>query len=307
MKRMFPSLFLGALLLLVAARAEAAAWTRDPGHFYLQLGTSFSYGSERFLNDASTAPIVVPKLSSDPSTLNQSNYQQLLSDLYFEIGAVKRLTVFGTLGVVSARELNPGGDLTYSTTSVNDLLLGVRGGVLLEPVAISLEARLGFPTGNSKRLLPTSSGDFRGELRLVLSKAFERVPIYFDLEFGFMLRGGGHVFDLTSSAPDHTTLVNFSPQLTLHGEIGASLIKWQGATRLLLAFSADYVGSTQQDATTEASLNLYPANSEVTSINVTLMGFFYKGFGGLLRFSQFLEGREQPKLTTFGGALFATW
>jgi hypothetical protein len=296
-----------AMLVCCAQAAHASGWMRDPGHFYLQLGTAFSYGTDRYLNDGSTSKIVVPKFSFDSSQLNVSNYQQLLTDLYFEVGVLKRLMLFGNLGINSARQLNPGGDIKYTNTNVNDLMLGARAGLVLDPLAVALEARLGFPTGDSRSPLPTGSGDFRGELRLAISKAWQRVPIYFNFEFGFVLRGTGHVYDITSSAKDHTSPVDYDPQITARGEIGAALLRWHGQDRLVLDLTLDYVGSTHSAATTEAALALFPAQSRLTTINVTLMGYFYKGFGALFRFARTVEGEQQPVLTTFGGALFETW
>jgi hypothetical protein len=286
--------------------ARAGGWTLPPGHFYLQLGTAFTYSSDRYTNAGDTVPITVQKLSNDPSTMNVSNYQQLLTDLYFEVGVFKRITAFGDLPFISARQQNPGGDLVYSTNKFSDIPVGLRGGLLLDPVAIAVEARLTFPSGDSRSPLPTGSGDFRGELRLVMSKAFRRLPIYLDFEMGILLRGSGRVYDPLSTASDHTSLVNFAPQLTLHGEVGGTLVRWRGADRLLLVVGLDYVGSTSRTETTLGALSLYPENSELTTINFTVMGFVWRGLGVLFRATRSVEGLRLPEITTFGGALIAT-
>jgi hypothetical protein len=295
------------LLLLSGGSALAGGWTYDPGHFYIQLGTGFSTGTQRYLNDGSTAKILVPKLSSDITQLSVSNYQQLLTDLYFEVGALPRLTIIGYLGFNSARQMNPGGDIVYSNNNVNDMMLGARVGLVLDPIAVAAEARLIFPTGDSRSVLPTGAGDFRGELRLAISKAWTRVPIYFNFEFGFLLRGTGQVYSFTSSAADHTSPVDYDSQMTIKGEVGAALIRWHHQNRLVLDFTVDYLGSLHRAAMSEATLALFPANSKLTTIDVKLMGYLYKGFGVQLRFAQTVEGEQQPDLTTAGGALFVTW
>jgi hypothetical protein len=300
--------WLALVLVLASTRAMAAGWTHDPGHFYLQLGTAFSYANQQYNELGTTIPITVPKLSTDPTMTNVSNYQQLLTDLYFEVGALKRLTIIGDLGVVSNRALNPGGDINYSGTTMSDMWLGARVGLLTgEPIAAALELRLGFPSGDPKRPLPTGSGDFHGELRAVVSKSFERVPLWFDVEMGFVLRGGAYVYNALSSAADHTALVNYAPQISLHGELGVVVLKWKQAERLLLIASVDYLGSTTRSAMSELSLALYPDNSELTTINVNLMAYLWRGLGLSLRASQAVEGLRQPILTTFGGAVFARW
>jgi hypothetical protein len=241
-----------------SAVAAAAGWTRDPGHFYLQLGTSFSSADNRYDTDGKVLPITVPKLSTDPTMINVSNYEQLLTDLYFEVGALKRLTLIGDLGVVSNRALNPGGDIDYSGNTMNDLWLGARVGIFNgDPLAAAIELRLTFPTGDSKRPLPTGSGDFHGELRAVISKSFKRVPIWFDVEMGFVLRGAGHLYNPLSSAADHTSLVNFAPQISLHGEIGVVLLRWLQSDRLLLVAGVDYLGSTTKSEQSELTIALY--------------------------------------------------
>jgi hypothetical protein len=302
------SRFLALVLLVSSAPAMAAGWTYDPGHFYLQLGTAFSNGDHRYDEGGNRVPITVPKLSTDPTMINVSNYQQLLTDLYFEVGALKRLTLIGDLGVVSNRALNPGGDINYTGTTMSDMWLGARVGLLTgQPIAMAVELRLGIPSGDPKRPLPTGSGDFHGELRAVVSKSFERVPLWFDAEMGFILRTGAYVYNPLSSAADHTALVNYAPQISIHGEIGVVILKWKQAERLLLIASVDYLGSTTKSAMSELNLALYPENSELTTINVNLMGYVWRGLGLSTHVSRTVEGLRQPELTTVGGAVFARW
>ena len=78
---------------------------------------AFSDASNRFDVDGNSVPIQVRKFSNDIAT-NVSNFQQLLTDFYFEYGLLDRLTVFGDFPfLTSMRQLNPGGDITYSTTA----------------------------------------------------------------------------------------------------------------------------------------------------------------------------------------------
>jgi hypothetical protein len=303
--RLLRSLFL--LSMLVSSSAGAAGWTRDQGHFYLQLGTAFSYADQRYSNTGELGPILVPKLKIDPSTTSLSNYQQLLTDLYFEVGVLPRLTVIGDLPFVSARQLNPGGDITYSANNFGDMTLGMRVGLLLRPIAVAAEARLGFPTGAAKQFLPTGSGDFRGELRLAVSRNFYQllIPIYFDVEFGFMMRGAGRVYDPVSASPDHTSLINFAPEIYVRGEVGAIFFAKRTLGRTVLALAADYRGSTTKADTTAALVALYPENGEYTTINLSVMVYLWRGLGVTARFARNVEGLRLPQLTTFGGAIFA--
>jgi hypothetical protein len=299
--------FLYALLLVSWPSAvHAGAWTKPRNHFYLQLGIGFSDATERFNSDGDARPIVVQKFA-EPGThdVNVSNYQQLVTDLYFEYGILDRLTVFGDLPVLSARQKNPGGDISYSETAFADMMLGARVGLLLQPLAVALETRLGFPTGNTMARIPTGSGDFRGELRFVFGRAFRRVPIYFDVEFGFMLRGTGKVPD--PSLAGGVKLVAYDPELVLHGEVGGVLLRWRDQDRLILSVAADYRGSTVQASADDTLFTVIPQNSRITSVGVAASAILYKWFGVLVRYAGAVEGLRLPKVNTVSGALFVSY
>ena len=296
------------LLLLRSSVASAGPWTRDQYHFYLQLGTSFSFAEDRYDINGNLGPIEVRKFSPAIGRLdvNKSNYQQLLSDFYFEFGLVKRLTIFGDIPFISARQMNEGGDLNYSSNKFGDILLGARYGILNgEPFALGLETRLVFPSGNSQIILPTGSGDFRGELRLAAAKTLPWVPIYFDFEFGFTLRGSATVID--QLAPSGTSLARYAPELVLHGEVGGPLVRWRQVDRLILSFYVDYRGSTQRSNVADATFSIIPENSEFTTISVQVLWYAYHGLGINARFTQAVEGRRLPHTSTVAGALYAEW
>jgi hypothetical protein len=260
--------------------------------------------------------------------LSTSNYQQWLSDLYFELGLFDRVTLLGDIPFVSAREQNAGGNIEYSANSLGDSWFGARIGVLRDPLAVAFETRLMVPTGNPRAVVPTGTGDFRGELRLIASKALQVLPIYFDWEFGFTLRGGANVNSaalqdtmdpktlLPISDPQcandpnckvGVTVVNYSPEIVMHGEVGAALVRWQGANRVMLIAMVDYRGSTTHSKTGDFSFTLVPNDSELTTIGANLMWFVYHGIGISARFVQSVEGRRLPHFTTVGGTLFVAY
>ena len=217
------------------------------------------------------------------------------------------MTVFGNVPFVSARQQNPGGNAVYSTNAFGDILLGARLGLVTVPLPISLEARLMFPSGKSAEALPTGSGDFRGELRLAFAKSFS-FPLYFDVEFGVTLRGAGTVYDPISSTANHTVVNNYSPELVLHGEVGATLLRWRNMDRLLLAVAVDYRGSTTKEQPgSDATVSLYPANSELTTIGPRLMAFLYRGLGIAVAYTQAVEGLRVPVVSTVGGSIFVAY
>ena len=296
---------------LFSQDAFAGAWVKDPGHFYLQLGTGFTTATQRWDIVGKKLPIDVLKydlaLHGDRSSRSISNFQQLETDLYIDIGVLPRLAIFGNIPVVSARQMNPGGDITYSTNSFGDILAGVRLAALVNPLAIAIEARLGFPSGNNAAVLPTGSGDFRGELRVAFGKAFERIPVYFDAEFGYMFRGAGKVFDpLSTDQVNHLTLLNYAPEFAIHFELGGTLLRLGGVDRLLFKVGTDYRGSTQKSSG-DAAFSLAPENAELTTVSAALIGVVYRWFALKIDFAQAVEGLRVPFFTQIGGALVANY
>jgi hypothetical protein len=173
-------------------------------------------------------------------------------------------------------------------------------------VTVSIESRLGFPTGDSRSVIPIGSGDFRGELRLAVAKAWTQIPIYFDCEFGFTLRGSGLVTDRTSATG--TAMTNYAPEVVLYAEVGAALLRWKGVNRILLAFSAGYRGSTvKEDPAAQLAFTPSPSNSENTAIGVVLTTYLMPWMGVYGRFTQSVEGLRLPKLTTGAAGIFFTY
>jgi len=303
-----------AVLLVLAAlparSAHAGAWGKDPWKFYLQLGTAFTTtgaaDNKRF-DAAGNEQVIQVRRNNATAPLGNSNYQQLMTDFYFELGVVKRLTIFGNLPFASARQRNEGGDISYSANGIGDLMLGARVALVENPLAVALEVRLGFPTGDPLKIIPLGTGDFRGELRLAIGKAWSDlvVPIYFDIEFGFMLRGGATVRD-SLNFPDGTKIANYAPELAFHTEVGLTILKTKKIDRLLLIAIADYRGSTRREAAI-GNLNFTPETSEMTAIGGSLMGFIWRGLGVSLRYTHVVQGRSIPVTGTVAGAVFASF
>jgi hypothetical protein len=292
-------------VLCISSAAFAGAWTKPRNHFYLQLGTSFSWAGERFNHVGDKGTIVVKKFA-DPARFDQnnSNFQQILSDLYFEFGLFNRITLFGDLTLNAMRQRNTGGDINYATVGLGDTLLGLRAGLLLDPVAIALEARMTAPSGDVNAVIPKGTGDFRGELRLALAKAFDRVPIWINFEFGFTLRGTAELNPPMPGAP--RPLVKYAPEVAIHGEVGGSLVRWKGADRLLLIAALDYRTSTTRD-TGDFATSLLVENYELTTFTANLVWFAYHGFGVNARFTQAVQGRRQLETSTIAGSLFVNY
>jgi hypothetical protein len=315
---------LGALLLSAAwpsASAHAGPWTLPRNHFYLSAGVAYSTGDNRFDEDGNTHRAVVLKNHGDTCTIkpampcdtNPSNLEQITGDLVFEYGLLDSITLFGDFPFInSLRQMNPGGNLTYSGTNVGDLLLGGRVAILQAPIAFSLEARLTFPTGDVTSTVPTGSGDYRGELRLLAGKSFQRIPLDISGEVGFTKRGSAKYKSPITGADEQ---INYSAELYLRLEVALNLAFHRMALdRLLVIAATDYRASTagatltdQNNQPTEDLFSIYPPNSRLATVSLGLMWFFHKNVGLNLRYQQAVAGARLPMLSTVGGALFFTY
>ena len=294
---------LGLALLTLSSRAEAGAYTWEPGHFYLQLSTSFSWANDKYDDNGNKSSIKVLK-NNFGSTSNKSDYQQLLSDLYWEVGIFKRVTFFGDFPFLSsARQHNDGGNITYAASGISDILTALRFGILEQPFALALETRLTFASGNANRIIPTGQGDTRGEIRLVATKQLTQIPIYFDFEFGFTFRGHANF----TSPINGPTSVDYAPEMAIHGEVGGTVVRWKGMDRLLLVLSADWRQSTTNPADTLTFFSVTPAASQQVWVNGSAMAYIIRNLGVNFRYGGMVAGERLPVLQTVGGGIFGTW
>jgi hypothetical protein len=308
------ALLLASVCALAPARARAAAWTQDPWHFYLQLGMAFSSADRVYDINGGKQNILVRKDS--PGTItnpNPSNFQQLLSDFYWELGVLPRVTFFGDfLFLNSERQQNQGGNIPYTANGLGDLMLGLRFGALVQPFALALETRLWIPTGDQNANIPLGSGDTREELRVVASKSFDRVPIYIDFEFAFTMRGHTVLSNKLSLQADGSA-TNYSPEVAMHGEIGGTLVRWK-YDRVVLSVMADYRASTElygsdfpMATKPPAFFTIIPETARMTTVGAVLLVYLIRNLGVSVRFSDMVDGARVPALMTFGGAVFGTY
>lgn len=330
--RLSLGLLLGACFVVQATglgAAHAGAWNKPQWGFFLQLGAGFSLNTTstaRLDSSANGVPILVgsnynatnrqgpPVAGNGLPNVRTSNYQSLMTDLYFEISLLRRLAVFGDINFVSARQANEGGNISYSASGIGDTMLGARIAILERPVAFAFEGRLYIPSGDPLKIIPLGTGDFRGEMRLALGKAWDNkvLPVYVEAETGVMLRGTGTTRS-TSPDPitgDYTVDTHYAPEFLLHGELGITAVRVKQQDRLLLSAGVDYRRSTRAMGQAERSMdpvNLTPNTQEYTLFNFNAVAFLWKGLGVSARYSQICQGRNTLMLSTVYGGVFASF
>lgn len=177
-------------LLALPTVAHAGAWTRDQGHFYLNLNYS-NITANAFHSPFGTVPI--------------NPYSQNLLSFYGEVGILTRwLTATVDANLFRRNELKDKG----ATQGFGDMRVGLWTGLITKPVRFSFGLTLGIPTGDplpsagpnadataqeTAASLPTGDGEWDVEGRFALGYSFggvRRWPVqqYLVAEAGYWLR-----------------------------------------------------------------------------------------------------------------------
>lgn len=185
---------LAAALLLAASPAWAGAWVRSQWGFYLRLDTKYYTANEIFDGDGH-------RIAGDWWD-DDSEFHELSSTLIAELGLLDQLTV--TLQG-SARMMYSfyGQDGGVTVAGFSDVIVGLRYGPYQRRIVTAIEATVEIPTGYPRdedrvRLGP---GYVNGQLRALVGGGIPMgVGNYFDVGFGYRLRGGPSSDDLVASA-----------------------------------------------------------------------------------------------------------
>jgi hypothetical protein len=183
------------LLLLAPTSAEAGPWTRDQGHFYLNVNYSRIAARRLFALDYSLQPDPAP---SDPI------YTQHALGLYGEVGIVSRWLTASVEGQLYRHNRID----EAVTEGMGDLRVGLWTGLVTAPVRLTAALLVGLPTGDpapragdgadlrARRnacILPTGDGEVDVETRLSFGHSFGgkgRYPLlhYVVAEAGYWAR-----------------------------------------------------------------------------------------------------------------------
>lgn len=200
-----------AVVLCVGVRpASAGPWTRDDGHFYLNLSYSRISANGFYAADFERAPL-------------RTGYVQHGLTFYGEVGIIGRWLTASLESQLFRYSALP--ELAH-TQGVGDLRLGVWTGLFTSPLRVTLGFLMGLPVGDPKpqpgvgadhdakllaAFLPTGNGDFNFEPRLSLGYSFggvRRWPLlhYAIAEVGYWIRTEGIADGVTYRAELGTKL-----------------------------------------------------------------------------------------------------
>lgn len=154
------------LLFLLTDAAHAGVWIREPGHPYLQVSAAYQTGSRTWDEQATLRgnadPVYIDHLAP---LFESSRYQGLELGAYAEVGVVQGLELVASLPWRAAQNEwewtnGPQEPVQHRNRGFGDGTLGVRGGVKVEPVALSLLVAVRVPFyDNSPAALNIEAGN----------------------------------------------------------------------------------------------------------------------------------------------------
>jgi hypothetical protein len=134
--------------------------------------------------------------------------------LYGEVGIATRLAVVADFQPLHSLRLARGGS-DVTAVGTGDLDAGLKLLLFDEEVTCSLQATLGIPTGRSDAALPLGTGDLRGAFVLSIGHVWDRVPLFFSVDLGAIVRSSGD-----QRVNGVTTTIDYASELVYAGELG---------------------------------------------------------------------------------------
>lgn len=195
--RWLASLGAAFAVLVMASDATAGAWVRSQWGFYLRLDNKYYRANSIF--DGNGQRIAGDWWDDD------AVFQELSSTLIAELGVIDQLTViFEGSGRIMHSDYSQGIGGSVRVAGLSDVVLGLRYGPYQRRIVTAIEAKIEIPTGypvdeDRVRLGP---GFVNGQFRLAVGGGMPMggVGNYFDVGFGYRLRGGPSSDDLVANA-----------------------------------------------------------------------------------------------------------
>jgi len=167
------------LVLLVAGRVWAGAWSQAKGHYYAK-GSAILYRADEVFDEMGKRRVL---------GMDHDRFESAQGFFYLEYGLRERLTL---LTQISGGQLQAQSDLLRrETAGIGDLELGLKYQVVERPVVVSPMLSLKLPTGyHSTYDPPLGTGEVDLEARLLLGRSLFPLPLYLGAEAGYRRRGG---------------------------------------------------------------------------------------------------------------------
>jgi len=228
------------VLLTLLPRAEAGPWTKNQGELYVKLGQGF-FIADSFRDSAGTLQEGV-------------NYLGASTSVYFEVGLVKGLHVWGYLPFTAARNSIEEDDTTWLRTSGGDAMLGLQYTphffTLPFPAALKVEVKVPFYDINGVEGIYAgrfpAPGDGQVDVTLWLSAggSLSTIPLFMFAEVGYRFRTEAFV----GTGPFSSS---FEDGITFFASVGYTILE-----RVLVAVNSGGVMPYVQDNATKGYVTL---------------------------------------------------
>ncbi len=182
MRSLTALLIAGLLTLIHAGSADAGAWTRPAGGWFLKVGLEQWETAERF----DLAGSRVDYLPPGSGFVSRGDYRNQAIRAYFEYGLTSDWTVTAATALERARSRGQG--QVIQQNGLSDLTLQIRRRMASAPLVVSVLAEAKVPTGyDASRAPALGSGRADAGVRLAVGRGFG--ALYFSGEAGYRARG----------------------------------------------------------------------------------------------------------------------
>lgn len=181
--------------LSAAGGLHAGAWPQKKSGYFLKWSVNYLFTTREFNHEGRKLAIFQERL-----VYKNTSFRDVNLAFYGEYGLTSRLTWVASLAakvLTSKRtELIGGGllerDVTVSTAGVADLFAGLRYGLRLQPVVLSVQSAIKLPLGYERRPEndgpPLGTGDVDVEWQLLVGRSL--FPVYLTGGIGYRYRSG---------------------------------------------------------------------------------------------------------------------
>jgi outer membrane putative beta-barrel porin/alpha-amylase len=210
------------LLLSKNSTIRAGAWTQKVGGYYFKIETSYLKASKEFNHKGDELNIL-----EEQFIYKDASFRDISIRAYAEYGLIEDLTLVGKIPFkiyttqYNLDDLYSQGKVARSTTGLGDLSVGLKYGLLNQPLALALQGGIKIPMGYEKQpandgpRLGTGEIDFEG--MLMLGQSLHPLPMYVGGGIGYRKRGGSLHDEIIYNFETGYTLKNWFFKIYFNG------------------------------------------------------------------------------------------
>lgn len=175
MKRLY-CLFLLSLFLFQSENIFAGAWTSGQGHMYNKFAINYFTSSRQYDDDGDKHKIPF-----------NGKFHDFNLNWYEEYGVIDNMNLITSVYYKWLTDENR--YIESKSNGISDIDIGIKYNLIKNPVVLSVQGLFKLEGPYDIKDMPSlGNGQNDFELKLLLGKSLERLPIYFGLEAGYRWR-----------------------------------------------------------------------------------------------------------------------